>query len=131
MGVHHDVVLGSLLDAVEIMVVGRLRVVIVATGNDVAHIATLHGVVAVLVHKTICLLEMALVVEGRRAGLVVHHKFHALRVCVAVEFLNVEVGIRCLEVEHIVFIVTEPVLQPMFQPSTSTCCKPFFAAKSM
>ena len=53
---------------------------------------------------------MALVVEGRRAGLVVHHKFHALRVCVAVEFLNVEVGIRCLEVEHIVFIVTEPVL---------------------
>ena len=109
MGVHHDVVLGSLLDAVEIMVVGRLRVVIVATGNDVAHISALHSVIAILVHEAVGLLQMALIVDRRGTGLMVHHELHALRVSIAVKLLDIEIGIRSLEVEHIILIMTEPV----------------------
>ena len=101
--------LGSLLDAVEIVVVGRLRIMVVASRNDVAHIAALHGIISILVHKRIGCLQMTLVVLCGSARLVVHHQFHALGVGIVVEILYVEVGIRCLEVEHIVLVMTEPV----------------------
>lgn len=52
---------------------------------------------------------MTLVVLCGSARLVVHHQFHALGVGIVVEILYVEVGIRCLEVEHIVLVMTEPV----------------------
>ena len=78
MSVHHDVVLGSLLDAVEIVVVGGLRVMVVASRNDVAHVAALHGIIAILVHQRICCFEMTLIVLCGTARLVVHHQLHAL-----------------------------------------------------
>ena len=109
MGVHHDVVLSSLLYAVEVVVIGGLRVMIVATGDDVAHIATLHSIVAILIHQAICLFKMALIVKCRGTGFVVHHQLHALRVSIAVQLFNIKVGVRCLEIEHIIFIMTKPV----------------------
>ena len=78
MSVHHDVVLGRLLDAVEIVVVGGLRVMVVASRNDVAHVAALHGIIAILVHQRICSFEMTLIVLCGTARLVVHHQLHDL-----------------------------------------------------
>ena len=43
MGIHHDMMLGGLLDAVEIVVVHPLAIVVFSTGDDVAHITALHG----------------------------------------------------------------------------------------
>ena len=100
MRIHHNMVFGSLGYAVEVVVVHYLRVVVLASRNDVAHIAALYGVVAVAVHQLISRLKVALVVHNRTRGLVVHHQLHALRVGIVVESLDVEVGIRCLEVEH-------------------------------
>ena len=48
-GIDHDMVLGSLLHDIEIVVVHRLRIVVIATWDDVAHIARLHSIVAVFV----------------------------------------------------------------------------------
>ena len=109
MGVHHDVMLGSLFDAVEVVVVHRLRVVVVATRDDVAHVARLHGVVAIAVHQRVGLLEVAFVVLRARRGLVVHEQFHALRVGIVVEALQVEVGVGGLEVEDVALPAVRPV----------------------
>ena len=110
MAVHHDVVLGGLFDYVEIVVVHRLRVVMVAARYYIAHIAGLHGVVAILVHQFVGLFDVALVVLGRRRGLVVHEQFHALGVGILVEHLDVEVGIGRHEVEDIAL----PHIGPVF-----------------
>ena len=91
------------------MVVGGLRIMVVTTRDDVAHVAGLHGIVAVLVHQVEGRFEMSLVVECTRRGLMVHHQLHALRVGIVVEGLDVEVGIGCHEVEDIVLGMAEPV----------------------
>ena len=88
----------------------------VSTGDDVTHIACLDSIVAVLVHQCVSLLDMALVVLGRRTGLVVHQDFHALGVGIVVEHLEVEVWIGCLEVEHIAF----PHVCPVFPADIPT-----------
>ena len=51
MSVHHDVVLGSLFEDIHIVVVHRLRVMVVASWDNVAHITCLHCVVTILVHE--------------------------------------------------------------------------------
>ena len=64
-GIDHDMVLGSLFHYIEVVVVHRLRVVVVATWDDVAHVTSLHSVVAVFVHQVESLLHVALVVLSR------------------------------------------------------------------
>ena len=110
MRIHHDVMLGSLLDDVQVVVVHRLRIVVVAAWDDVAHIARLHGIVAVFVHQFVGLLDMTLVVLRARRCLVVHQNLHPLRVGIVVQHLDVEVGIGCHKVEH----VTLPHVCPVF-----------------
>ena len=71
-GVDHDMMLGSLLHDIEVVVVHRLRVVMVATWDDVAYVAGLYGIVAVFVHQLESLFHVALVVLRRTGGLMVH-----------------------------------------------------------
>ena len=61
-GIDHDMVLGSLGDTIEVVVVHPLSVVMLATRNDIAHITTLHGIVAVFIHQVVGRMEMSLVV---------------------------------------------------------------------
>ena len=63
--VHHDVVLGCGLDDALIVVVHQLRVVVLAARYDVAHVACLHSIVAILVHKLERVLKVSFVVECR------------------------------------------------------------------
>ena len=114
--VHHDVVLGSLLDDVQIVVVHRLRVVMVAAGYDVAHIARLHGIVAIFVHQLVGLLDVPLVVLCRAAGFVVHQQLHTLLVGIVVQHLDVEVGVWRHEVEHVALPHVSPVF-PAYVPA--------------
>ena len=113
--VHHDMVPGRLLHAVQVVVVDELAVVVFAPGDDITHITALHRIVPVLVHQLVGCLQVTLVIPRRGARLVVHHQFHPLRVGVLVQPLDVEVGIGGHEVEHVVLAVTEPVL-PAFVP---------------
>ena len=58
-----------------------------------AHIAALHGIVAVTVHEVVGGLHVLFVVAHRAGGLVVHHQLDALAVGIVVERLDVEIGI--------------------------------------
>ena len=108
--VDHHMVLGSLLDDILVVVDHRLAEMEVATGDDIAHIARLDGIIAVAVHQIEGILEMALIVDRARTGLVVHHELHALGVGVLVEILDVEVGIGRDEVEDVPLPTVGPVL---------------------
>ena len=65
MGIDHDVMLGSLLNHIEVVIVHGLRVVMVATGDDVAYVTRLHGIVAILVHQFKGILEVTFIVLCR------------------------------------------------------------------
>ena len=65
MGIHHDMMLCSFLYYIEIVVVHRLRVVMVTTRDDISHIPSLNGIVAILIHQGECILKMTLVVLSR------------------------------------------------------------------
>ena len=101
--------LGGLLDAVEIVVVHPLAIVVFTTGDDIAHIAALHGSVAIFVHQLIGSLQMALVVAGRGRCLMMHLQADALGMGIVVQALQVEVGIRRLEVKNVVFRLAKPI----------------------
>ena len=62
MGVHHDMVLGGLLHHIQVVVVHRLRIVVVASWDDISHIARLDGIVAIAVHQLEGFLHVALIV---------------------------------------------------------------------
>ncbi len=109
-GVDHDTVVGRFLHGIEIVVDHPLVVVVVALGDDVAHVARLHGVVAMLVHEAVGRIEVPLVVAHRTRRLVVHDHLHALPAGVAADLLDVEIGIGREEIEDVVFHVAEPVL---------------------
>ena len=53
MGIDHDMVLGSLGHGIEVVVDHPLSVVVLTAGDDVAHVAALHGVVAILLHELV------------------------------------------------------------------------------
>ena len=116
MCVHHDVVFCSLFHHTLVVVVHELAVVVLAARYDVAHVAGLHGVVAVFVHQLEGILKMTFVVDGRCRRLVVHHQLHALGVGIVVEILYVEVGVWCDKVEDVELLMAEPVL-PSYVPS--------------
>ena len=116
MGIDHDVVLGSLGNTIEIMVVEPLPVVMLSTRNDIAYIAALHSIVAIFVHQIIGSLQMTFIVADRSRCLMVHHQANAFGVGVVVERLDIEVGIRSNEVEDIILAVAIPVF-PAFVPA--------------
>ena len=88
----------------------------VAARDDITHVARLHSIVAIMVHQLEGLLHVALVVLRGRRGFMMHQNLHTLRVGIGVEHLDVEVGIGCLEVEHIAFPHVRPVF-PTYVPS--------------
>ena len=88
----------------------------VATRYDVAYVACLHSVVAIFVHQVEGVVKMTLVVLCARRRLVVHHQLHSLRVCIFVQILDVEVGVRGHEVEHVALPHVGPVF-PTYVPS--------------
>ena len=110
MGIHHNLVLGCLLDTIKIVVVEGLAVVVFAVGYDIAHIARLHALVPPFVHKPVGLLQMALIVDGRRGRFVMHNHVHTLLSGIVGDSLHVKVGIRGHKVKDIVFLVAKPVL---------------------
>ena len=116
MSVDHDMMLGSLLDDMHIVVVHRLRVVVVATRDDVSHISSLHCIITILVHEVEGSIEMTLIVLSARRCLVVHHQFDTLGVCILVEILDIEVGIRSDEVKDIAL----PHICPVFPSDVPT-----------
>ena len=61
------------------MVVHPLAVVVLTAGHDVAHIAALDGIVAIVDHEAVGGIEMSLIVAHRRGGFVVHDELHAAR----------------------------------------------------
>ena len=63
--IHHNLMLGSLLHSVEVVVNHILTEVVLAEWLNITHIAALYSGVAVLIHKRVGLLHMALVVANR------------------------------------------------------------------
>ena len=61
-GIDHYMVFGGFFQDILVVVVGELAVMVLATGNDVAHITGLDGIVSVFVHQVECTVEMTLVV---------------------------------------------------------------------
>src|SRR3712207_823155 len=98
------------------MVVHKLPIVVLSTWYNVANVAAFHGIVAILVHQGIGLLQVTLVVPCRRRCLMMHEQLHPLAVGIVVECLNVEVWIRSNKVEDVEFAMPEPVF-PAFIPS--------------
>ena len=89
---------GGLADGVLVVVVHPLAIVMLSAREDLADIAGLHGIVAVLVHQVVGRVDVTFVIPYRRGGLVVHHKLHALRVGIFIKSLDVEIGVRGDEV---------------------------------
>ena len=115
-GINCNLVLGCLLDTIQVVVVEWLAIVVFAIGDDVAYISALHAGIAPLVHQFVGLLQMAFVINRAGTGLVVHYHLHTLLLGIAAYFGNVKVGIWCNEVEDIVLLLAKPVL-PTFIPS--------------
>ena len=107
--IHHDMVLGGLFHSMQVMVVHILAVVMLATRNDVAHIAGLHSIVTIFVHQLVGIFHIALIVGDAGAGLVVHEQLHSLAVGILVEHVDVKVGVGDLEVKHIILPHAGPV----------------------
>ncbi len=116
MGIDHDMVFGSLGDAIEIVVVDRLAIVMLTTWDDVADISTLDGVIAILVHQVVCSPEMSLVVLCRSRRLMMHHQFDTLGMGIVIEGFDIEVWVWRDKVKDIVLAVSVPVL-PSLVPS--------------
>ena len=116
MGIDHNLIFGSFLHGIQIMIIHPLAIVIFSTRNDVAHIATLHGIVSVVHHKLVSLVHVAFVVAHRSGGLMMHHQLHALAMRILIEHLHVKIGIRRNKIEHVVFGFSEPIF-PAFIPS--------------
>ena len=108
-GIDHNLVVCSALDGMLVMIDSDLAVVVLTTRDEVADIAALHRIIAIVLHQLIGLVHVLLVVHDRRGGLVVHDELHTLRVGILIERLDIEVGVRRLEVEDIFLRVAEPV----------------------
>ena len=65
MGIDHDMMLRSLLNGMEIVVVHPLAVMILAERQDIAHVTALHCIIAILLHKIVCSIHVAFVITYR------------------------------------------------------------------
>ena len=78
MGVYHDMFFGGFLDAESIMVDYRLAVMVLAVRDYIPHVTALNGIIAILVHEIVSLVDMTLIIDGRRRSLMVHYEPDAL-----------------------------------------------------
>ena len=62
MGIDHNVVFGGEFDAILVMVNHPLAIVMLAAGDDIAHIAALDRIVIILIHQLVGSLQMTLIV---------------------------------------------------------------------
>ena len=65
MSIYNNLMLGSLLDCVEIVVVHPLTVVILSTRDNIANITTLKRCVSILIHQLISSVHVTLIVANR------------------------------------------------------------------
>ena len=82
----------------------------VATRDDISHIACLDSIITVFVHQLIRLFDMPFVILCRRRGFMVHQDLNTFRVCILIKHLDIEVRIRSDKVEDI----TLPHIRPVF-----------------
>ena len=115
-GIDHDFIVGGLGHGVQVVVHHPLAVVVLAAGDDVAHVAALDGVIAVVYHELVGLVHVAFVVVDGAGSLVVHHHLDALALGIAVNLFHVEVGVGGHEVKDVVLALAEPVF-PALVPS--------------
>ena len=116
MSIDHDLPLGSLLHHIEVVIDQPLTVVVLSVGDDVTNVAGLDARVVVLLHEVKGSIQVTLIVADRAGGLVVHQHLDPLLLGVAVDLLDVKVGVGSDEVEDVVLLVSKPVL-PAYVPS--------------
>ena len=63
MTVYHDVEVGGTLDGMQIVVHFQLTVVMLATRDDISNVATLYGIVAIVLHQLVGPVHVFLVVH--------------------------------------------------------------------
>ena len=107
---------GSFLNSIEVVIYRPLAIVVFATWNNAAYIATFYRVITVVIHQLVSLFHMTLVVAQRSRCLVVHHQFYAFAVCILIETFEVKVRIRSHEVKDIIFGVVKPIF-PAYIPT--------------
>ena len=112
MGIHHNLMLGGFGQCIKIMIDHPLSVMMFPTRYNISHISTLHGIIAMIVHKLICFLHVPFIITNRARGLMMHNHFHSLRFGVLLYFFYIEIGIRCDKIEYIVFRLTYPIFPP-------------------
>ena len=76
MGIDHDVIVGCPLDGMLVMVDFELTVVMFTTRDDIAYIAGLDSIIAVILHELVSTIHVLLVIHHRRRCLVMHHDFN-------------------------------------------------------
>ena len=109
-GVDHDLVVGGPADGIEVVVVHPLPVMVLAAGQDVAHVPALDRVVPVFVHQAVGRFHVAFVVAHRSRRFMVHHQPDAFPVRIFVQCGDVEIGVGGHEIEDVILRVPEPVL---------------------
>ena len=114
--IDHDLPLGSLLHHIEVVIDQPLTVVVLPVRDDVADVAGLDTRVVVLLHQVKGSIQVTLIVADRAGGLVVHQHLDPLLLGVAVDLLDVKVGVGGDEVKDVVLLVSKPVL-PAYVPS--------------
>ena len=116
MSVHHDMMFGGLFDDVHIMVIHRLAIVMVSSGDNIAYISRLYGIISIFVHQLISLFDMTFVILCRRRSFVVHHQLYSFRMGIVIKSLDVKIRIWRYKVENITFPHVCPVF-PSYVPS--------------
>ena len=110
MGIDHDVMLGGLGHCIKVMVDHPLTIMAFAKRLYITDIARLDSIVAVLVHERVGGLHVTLVVAHAGRSLVMHHELDTLGVRIRIQGVDVEVRIRCQEVEDVVLVAIGPFL---------------------
>ena len=64
-GIDHNLIVGGLLDCIQIMVDEPLAEVVASGGNYLAYITALHGIVAIVFHKLVGFIHATFVVADR------------------------------------------------------------------
>ena len=72
---------------------------------------------------------MTLIISNRSGCFVMHHQFHAFRVGIIVECLDVEIRIGSLEIKHIVLLMTKPIFPSDIPSLNKHLRKPVFGGK--
>jgi len=116
MAIDTDLISRRFLDGVKIVVVHPLTVVVLASWNDVSNITALHGIVAIVYHELVGLVQVTLIIANRSGGLVVHHQTDAFAVRIIIEHFHVEIRIGRYEIKYIIFRLAEPIF-PAFVPT--------------